>query len=122
MPVNYPKFDKKIQDQIDNSAIKTAKTRPGTIVNYDKVTNTATILLDEQHTGGVGNAVRLVPCPVNRGVQSVAPTMGTRCLVGFRDNNEAEPYVINYFDDTPSRLNYHSNSIVKTGIPRYMVH
>lgn len=122
MPVNYPKFDKKIQDQIDNSAIKAAKTRNGTIINYDKVTNTATILLDEQHTGGIGNAVRLVPCPVTRGVQSVAPTMGTRCLVGFRDSNEMEPYVVNYFDDTPSRSNYHSSYIVRTGIPRYMVH
>lgn len=122
MPVNYPKFDKKIQEQIDNSNIKTAKTRPGTIVNYDKVTNTATVLVDEQHAGGIGNVVALVPCPVTRGVQSVAPTIGTRCLVGFRDNAESDPYLINYFDDTASKTNYHYNYTVRTGIPRYMVH
>lgn len=122
MPVNYPKFDKKIQEQIDNSNFKASKTRPGTIMSYDKVTNTATIMLDEQYTNGVGNVIRLVPCPVSKGVQMVAPTIGTRCLIGFRDNNEMSPYVLNFFEDTNSKANYYRNSIVRTGIPRYMVH
>lgn len=122
MPVNYPKFDKKIQDQIDLTNLKAAKTRPGTVTSYDKVTNTATIIVDEQFSSGVGNVLRLVPCPLIRGVQQVAPTVGTRCLVGFRDNNENSPYIINYFDDTKNKTNYYYNYTAKTGIPRYMVH
>jgi hypothetical protein len=122
MPVNYPKFDKKIQDQIDNTGFRTSRTRPGVVMSYDKVSNTAVVALDEQFSDAVGNIIRNVPCPFVRGVQVVAPTMGTRCLVGFRDNNETNPYIINYFDDGYSKLNHYHNTVVRTGIPRYMVH
>lgn len=50
MPVNYPKFDKKISDQIDDSRFKQQKTRPGTIMTYDSVTNTAKIVVDEKYS------------------------------------------------------------------------
>jgi hypothetical protein len=121
MPVNYPKFDKKIQDQIDLSALKQSKTRPGMIAVYDRVTNTATIILEEQVSEAMGNVIRNVPCPVIRGIQSVSPVVGTRCLVGFRDNNESNPYVLNYFEDTNISTTYYSNYSVDTGIPRFMV-
>ena len=122
MPVNYPKFDKKIQDQIDLASIRSSKTRPGTIAGYDKTNNVATIMLDEQFSDSIGNVIRGVPCPLIRGVQTVAPVMGARCLVGFRDNNESNPYVINFFDDTVSAENNKHQYIVRTGIPRFMVH
>jgi len=122
MPVNYPKFDKKIQNQIDNSAMQKSRTRPGIIVNYDRVNSTADIILDEQYSDSMGNVLKAVPCPMVKGVQSVSPTVGTRCLVGFRDTNESSPYVLNYFDDVTSNKFYIRNSIVNTGIPRFMVH
>lgn len=122
MPVNYPKFDKKIQDQIDMTNIRAAKTRPGTVMGFDRVNNTATVVMDDQFSDSVGSVVSNIPCPFTRGVQSVSPTIGTRCLVGFRDNNESHAYVINFFDDVPSIANYYRNSMVNTGIPRFMVH
>lgn len=122
MPVNYPKFDKKIQTQIDNSAMQKSRTRPGVITSYDRINNTATIVLDEQYSNSMGSVVRNVPCPLVKGVQSVSPVAGTRCLVGFRDSNEANPYVINYFDDVSSNKSYLRTFIVNTGIPRFMVH
>ena len=121
MPVNYPKFDKKIQEQIHNTIIKQSKTRPGMITNYDKVSNTAVVVLEEQVSEAMGNILRNVPCPVHRGVQTVSPVAGTRCLVAFRDNNESNPYIVNYFEDTNLNKSYFSNYIVNTGVPRFMV-
>lgn len=121
MPVNYPKFDKKIQDQIDGTILRLPKTRPGTIMGYDSSTNLATIVLDEQNSDAIGNVIHSVPCPVTRGIQAVSPTVGTRCLVGFRDNNETNPYVLNYFDDITTRTNSIYNSVLSTGVPRFMV-
>ena len=36
MATNYPKFDNKIQNQIDLSRMRQAKTRPGVIMQFDK--------------------------------------------------------------------------------------
>lgn len=121
MPVNYPKFDKKIQDQIDLTNLKASRTRPGTIMNFDKINNRATIVLDEQFSESIGNVINNVPCPVTRGVQSVSPVIGSRCLVGFRDNSETSPYIINFFEDTISKSSFLNNYTVRTGIPRFMV-
>jgi len=121
MPVNYPKFDQKIQDQINLTALKQSKTRPGMIMTYDKAGNSATVILEGQSSELMGNVIRNVPCPVIRGIQSVSPVMGTRCLVAFRDNNEANPYIVNYFEDTNINPTFYSNYTVNTGIPRFMV-
>lgn len=121
MPINYPKFDKKIQDQIDLSKMQASRSRPGMIMSYNRANNTATIILDEQYSGTMGSVIKDVPCPVNMGIQVTSPTMGTRCLVGFRDSNEASPYVLNYFEDNDANSNYYRNNFVDTGIPRFMV-
>lgn len=122
MPANYPKFDKKIQDQITANKMQDAKTRPGVIMSYDKITNTAIVLLEDHYSNGIGNIVKNVACPYTRGVQTVAPVSGERCLVGFRDNNEAKPYIIDYYDDIQLNKNYFYNNTVNTGIPKFMVY
>jgi hypothetical protein len=121
MPVNYPKFDKKIQDQISLSDMQKARTRPGVIVNYDRHQNTAVVVLEDQYSQNIGNVINNVLCPVINGVQSVAPTPGNRCLIGFRDNNEAKPYIINYYNDAGNGLNYRYYNSVNTGIANFMV-
>lgn len=122
MQAKYPKFDQKIQEHINANKMKSSHTRPGTIMEYDRVNNTATILLDDQHSDGIGNIIRLVPCPAVRGVQVVSPTSGTRCVVGFRTKEETSPYVINFFDDTAARSNSIINAHAVTGIPKFLVH
>ena len=122
MPANYPKFDQKIRDQIDLVGLQQSKTRPGVIMSYDKINNTAVIVLDDHNTELMGSALSGVPCPTSKGVQAVSPTMGTRCLVGFRDNNESSPYILNFFEDTKRNPSYIANYVVKTGVPRFMVH
>jgi len=121
MPVNYPKFDKKIQDHIDLARMQNARTRPGIIVGYSKQNNTANIILDEQYSDQMGSSLRNVPCPITQGLQTVSPVLGTRCLVGFRDNNESSPYVLNYFEDNNANIYFNMNYGVRTGVPRFMV-
>jgi hypothetical protein len=120
MATNYPKFDNKIQNQIDLSRMRQAKTRPGVIMQFDKKSNLATIILDDAYSGQVGNIISSVPCPAIMGVQNVAPEPGTRCLVGFRDDNENKAYVISYFEESNLGSNYSSNYTVNTGIPKFM--
>jgi len=120
MPVNYPKFDSKIQSQIDASRLRQSKTRPGLIMQFDRKTNLATVILDDQLSGQIGNIINGVPCPSIMGVQSVAPEPGTRCLVGFRDDNENHAYIISYFDEPNKSSGHMHNYVVNTGIPKFM--
>jgi hypothetical protein len=120
MAINYPKFDGKIQNQIDVSRMRQSKTRPGVVMQFDKKTNTATVILDDQYSKQLGNIVNKVPCPSNPGVQNVAPEPGTRCLIGFRDDNESHPYIISFFEENRLGSNYMSNYVVNTGIPKFM--
>jgi len=120
MANSYPKFDNKIQNQIDMSRMRQAKTRPGVIMKFDKRSNRATIILDDAYSGQVGNIINSVPCPAIMGVQNVSPEPGTRCLVGFRDDNENNAYVISYFEENNLSSNYLNNYVVNTGIPKFM--
>jgi len=119
MPGNYPKFDKKITDHIDRSKFLQVKNRPGTIMVYNAQNNTATVLIDEKFSDTIGNAMINVPCPFTYGVQSVAPSPGTRCLVGFRDEHEEEAYIIMYYNEPHSYKNSRNLNIY-TGIPKFM--
>ena len=120
MANNYPKFDNKIQNQIDLSRMRQAKTRPGIIMKFDKRSNRATIILDDAYSGQLGNIINSVPCHAIMGVQNVSPEPGTRCLVGFRDDNENNAYVISYFEENNLSSNYLNNYVVNTGIPKFM--
>ena len=100
--------------------MKQSRTRPGVIMQFDKKMNTAVIVLDDPFSGQVGNIINNVPCPEIMGVQMVAPSPGTRCLVGFRDDNENNPYIVTYFTDPGKISGYSSNYFASTGIPKFM--
>lgn len=121
MPVNYPKFDQKIKDHIEDNNFQSSKTRPGTIMQYNKSTNTATVILDERFSNAIGDIVTKVPCPFVYGIQTVAPSPGTRCLVGFRNNSERDPFILNYFNEFYDMNKTMSNNQIDTGIPKFMV-
>jgi hypothetical protein len=58
--------------------------------------------------------------PWSIGVQNVAPESGDRCIVGFTDSNEKNPYIINFINDFANERQVNS-SIANTGIPRYLI-
>ena len=66
-----------------------------------------------------GNILVKVPCPFVYGVQTVAPSPGTRCMVGFRDEHEDSAYVLMYFNDGSSYKTTR-NSALDTGVPKFM--
>jgi hypothetical protein len=120
VPSNYPKFDQKINDQIIASRMQQSRPRMGTVVEYNRTSNTITVVLESQYSDTVGNIVNKIPCPSTYGIQTVAPEPGDRCVIGFRDENERFPYVISFLNDYPNERAKNS-SIANTGIPRYMI-
>jgi len=121
MPVNYPKFDQKIQEQINNTLIQKSKTRYGVIVDFDPKTNKCSVMLEDQNSSFVSSVIKNVVCPINNGIQGASPYRGLRCAVGFRDDNENSAYIINYFDEGRNGNRFANNYKVDTGIPRFMV-
>ncbi len=120
MAINYPKFDNKIQSKIDNARMRQSKTRPGVVMKFDPITNSADVILEDQYSGEIGNILSGVPCPTLPGIQTVAPNPGTRCLVGFRDDNERFAYIISLFEEGTLDSNYMYNYTVNTGVPKFM--
>jgi hypothetical protein len=55
------------------------------------------------------------------GIQSVSPTAGSRCVIGFTNSNEKSPYIISYVDDSNSVGKYMPSYSVDTGIPKFLV-
>jgi hypothetical protein len=121
MPANYPKFNQKIQDHIDQNLIIQNKNRFGIIVSFDKYTNTAKIILEDVNSELLGSVLNKVPCPAISGIQTTAPRIGTRCVVGFRSSQESNPYVVAYVNDNLGTNFYSKNYSVTTGIPRFMI-
>ena len=75
MAINYPKFDKKIDEQIQSAHMQRAKTRMGTIAQYDKYTNTAVIILESNYSDTIGGIIKSVSCPiVYRSTDSITRT------------------------------------------------
>jgi len=68
-----------------------------------------------------GNMYQAIPCPSIQGVQMVAPTTGSRCVIGFRDDAETSPYIVSFIDDGSSIGKYGPSTFVDTGIPKFMV-
>lgn len=68
-----------------------------------------------------GNVYQAIPCPSIQGVQMVAPTTGSRCVIGFRNDSETFPYIISFIDDGSSIGKYGPATFVDTGIPKFMV-
>lgn len=121
MPANYPKFNQKIQDHIDQNLMIQNKNRFGIIISFDKHTNTARVLLEDVNSELLGSVLDKVPCPLISGVQMTAPRIGTRCVIGFRGTQESNPYVISYINDTLNNASFIKNYSVNTAIPRFMI-
>ena len=55
------------------------------------------------------------------GIQSVAPTAGTKCIIGFRDDNERYPYIISFINDINFKAKSRVNYSVDTGVPNFLI-
>ena len=44
----YPKFDQRLNSHLENQRFQQAKTRLGTVMSYDKITNTVMVIMDDK--------------------------------------------------------------------------
>lgn len=45
---HYPKFDQRLNSVLENQRMQQPKTRLGSVMSYDKITNTVTIIMDDK--------------------------------------------------------------------------
>jgi hypothetical protein len=117
----YPKFDQKISDMIGTAEMQKQKTRFGVVASYDKDTNTAKVMIENRYSDQMTDVVTNVSCLMIQGLQSVAPEVGARCLVGFRDNSERMPYILSFYATPHDMSPMMYNSMSDMGIPRYLI-
>lgn len=95
-----PKFDAKINNYINKNTQQTVTANLGVIIYYDPLQNTATVQMTARGSEGQGEVYANVPCPVNLGVQAVAPEQGRQCWVDFKNGMRGSPIVVNYLNTT----------------------
>lgn len=44
----YPKFDERLNSHLDNQRMQHSRTRFGTVMSYDKITNTVMVMMDDK--------------------------------------------------------------------------
>lgn len=119
--INNPKFDKYINSKIKQNTDESSRDRFGIIMEYNKFSNTATVVLSSPHSEEVGDIIREVPCPVAMGVQTAAPEAGRPCWVVFKGNTgEQYPMITHYFNHNYLKYDYEQQSAAKSGIPFFM--
>lgn len=97
------------------------KGRYGIIMSYNAYANTATVLLSSPDSDITGDLLTNVPCPIQLGIQHVAPEPGRPCWVMFkndRDNNNA--VISHYFNPLYNKYDDMKHSTAVSGIPSFM--
>lgn len=61
--MKYPKFEQNIVSKIEEKNFQQTKSRFGVVMSYDKVSNTAVLILEDRMSGAVGDIIKDVPCP-----------------------------------------------------------
>lgn len=45
---HYPKFDQRLNSHLENQRMQQSRTRFGTVMSYDKITNTVMVVMDDK--------------------------------------------------------------------------
>ena len=122
--MNNNLFEQKINDRIVEQAVRrSSEFAPGygIVLKYDATNNTAVVLMsrpdsDEQH-----EVLNDVLCPVQLGVQSVAPEFGRPCWVNFKGGRKNFPVITHYFNRRYAAIDGDSHRRATTGIPQYLL-
>jgi hypothetical protein len=118
---NLPKFTQKLQDQIGTSYDQQATSGYGMILKYYTTSNTAMVLMSSAGSDNAGEIYDNVPCPVYKGVQTVAPNTGTPVWVDFKDKDTNSPIVTTYWNHEYKDLDYKAQTMSVNSVPRYML-
>lgn len=119
--MNNPKFQKHLNDTISARLNTQSGGRHGIVLAYDHTTNTATVAMSAQDSDVIVDLLRNVPCPVQLGVQGVAPEAGRPCWVLFKSGKDNKNAVIShYFNHLYDQFDYGIQNNATTGIPSFL--
>jgi hypothetical protein len=120
--MRYPKFEKAIREKVvDTAADQSYTAGYGIILDYDTTYNTATIMMSDKGSDGVGEMLTDVPCPTFIGLQLAAPEPGRPCWVNFKDNNQQFPVVTHYFNPAYNKIDYAKQTTASNTMPRFIL-
>jgi len=115
------KLEQKAQQAVTNYRLQRMSGRLGVIIKYDETTNTATVAISGEQTDQVEEILTKVMCPVQLGVQGVAPQPGTNCWVVFKDDNITQPLISHYYNHRYEQFDYAKQVRSKNDIPNYLL-
>lgn len=118
-------MNKKVQKQIDNSLqVNSYNKRTGsvgTILSYDRYSNSASVLLSKPETDEIEEVLQGVPCPTYIGVQMAAPEPGRLCWIVFKNGNLTQPLITHYYNHRYDMFDYSRQTVSGVNTPSYML-
>ena len=93
----------------------------GMVVNYNRVKNTATVLLAEQDSDRPDDVLNNVPCPSLVGIQTCAPEPGRMCWVVFRGHSRDHPVIVSFFNPYFEAVDHPRHNGANFHTPRYIM-
>lgn len=93
----------------------------GTIISYEKMTNTATVVISKQETSDIDEIITGVPCPTFLGVQMVAPESGRPCWIVFKNGDVTQPLITHFYNHLYSKYDYPKQMGSSNIIPTYLL-
>lgn len=113
------RLDEHIIEVIRNNDLSKSKDRPGILMSYDQVTNTATVLMSDNLSDVANTILRNVPCPTQLGIQSVSPDPGRGVWVAFKGDSDRFPFITSFFNHNYSGNDYTRQTTAYTGMPQF---
>lgn len=117
-----PKMKKRIQDEILLPK-QVAECQPGwgMVTHYNATNNTAHVMMSRPGSDEPGEMYNNVPCPVNLGVQGVAPEPGRTCWVVFKSGNFQQPMITHFFNYNYTERDYGRSTYAPQVAPGFML-
>lgn len=114
-----PKFDKYVNDSIVRQNNFVPKSQAGVVLSYNPSKHSATVMLTGPTGQEIGMILKHVPCPVQLGVQGVAPEPGRPCWVDFQGQDDSMPIITHYYNPRYEQFDHQRQNLSKNGIPRF---
>jgi len=116
-----PKEKRQYEEHLDRRSRGHTPNATAMVINYDRMNNTATLIMSSNKTNHPGELLKNVPCPMQPGLQSVAPEVGRLCSVAFKGDTKTNPVITHFFSTDYNKIDRlrHTGSHIDT--PRYML-
>lgn len=116
------KMKEKIQQEILLPQ-KISESQPGWgfVASYDETKNTADVLMSRPGSDQPGEMYYHVPCPVQIGIQGVAPEVGRACWVVFKGGNFQSPIITHFFNYNYGQRDYGRSTNASQVSPGFML-